>query len=117
MLRTTLHADPTGIFLHDAILSACRKFPSRIAILDSSCSGAGITYERYGEIVERLAHAFVAAGVKPGEVIAIYLPNCWEFAASYHAATLAGAIPTLLNPSNREREVRYLLQNSDAAIL
>src|SRR6185437_2674433 len=51
------------------------------------------------------------------EVLAIYLPNCWEFCAAYHAATLAGAIPTLLNPSYREREVRYQLENSGAAML
>jgi long-chain acyl-CoA synthetase len=59
----------------------------------------------------------VAAGVRRGEVLAIYLPNCWEFCAAYHAATLAGAIPTLLNPSCREREVRYQLENSGATLL
>jgi acyl-CoA synthetase (AMP-forming)/AMP-acid ligase II len=45
------------------------------------------------------------------------LPNSWEFAASYHAATLAGAIPTPLNPSYREREVRYQLENSEGVAL
>jgi acyl-CoA synthetase (AMP-forming)/AMP-acid ligase II len=50
-------------------------------------------------------------------VIAIYLANSWEFAAAYHATTLAGAIPTPLNPSYREREVRYQLENSGAAML
>jgi len=52
-----------------------------------------------------------------GEVVAIFLPNSWEFAATYHAATLAGGIPTLLNPTYREREVRYQLENSSAAML
>ena len=36
---------------------------------------------------------------------------------TYHAATLAGAIPTLLNPTYREREVRYQLENSGAVLL
>ena len=65
----------------------------------------------------RLARGFVAAGLKPGEVIAIFLPNSWEFAIAYHAATLAGGIPTLLNPSYREREIRYQLENSGAVFL
>ena len=50
-------------------------------------------------------------------MIAIFLPNSWEFAITYHAATLAGGIPTLLNPSYREREIRYQLENSGAAFL
>src|SRR5581483_6283661 len=58
-----------------------------------------------------------SAGLTPGEVVAIYLPNCWEFCAVYHATTLAGGIPTLLNPTYREREVRYQLENSGAAFL
>ena len=41
----------------------------------------------------------------------------WEFCAAFHAATLAGAIPTLLNPTYREREVRYQLENSGAVLL
>ncbi len=67
--------------------------------------------------MERLAHGLVSAGLRPGEVVAIFLPNSWEFAATYHAATLAGGIPTLLNPTYREREVRYQLENSGAAFL
>jgi long-chain acyl-CoA synthetase len=116
-MRTSLYADPTGTFLHDAILSACRKFGSRTAIIDTSVAGQGISYAQYGKLVEDLARGMVAAGVKPGEVVAIYLYNSWEFAASYHAATLSGAIPTPLNPSYREREVRYQLENSEAVAL
>ena len=114
----SLYADPQSIFLHDAVLGACRRFGSRLALLDTSCSPRrALTYQEYGETVERLARGLVAAGLKPGEVLALYLPNSWEFCAAYHAATLAGAIPTLLNPSYREREVCYQLQNSGAAML
>lgn len=114
MRRTQLYADPTGVFLHDAILASCRKFAHRTAILDTSLPAGGISYAQYGKVVEELARGFVAAGIRPGEVVAIYLVNSWEFAAAYHAATLAGAIPTPLNPSYREREVRYQLEDSHA---
>src|SRR3984957_1458204 len=116
MLRTGLHADPHGRFVHEIILASCSRVPHKTAIIDSSC-GRRITYAEYGELIENLALGLVAAGVRPGEVLAIFLPNCWEFCAVYHAATMAGAIPTLLNPSYREREVRYQLENSGAAIL
>ncbi len=118
MARTQLYADPTGLFLHDLILQTCRRHGSEVAIVDASTSPPRrITYAQYGELLERLARGFVAAGIQPGEAIAIYLANSWEFAAAYHAATLTGAIPTPLNPSYREREVRYQLENSGAAML
>ena len=116
MLRTDLYADPTNIFVHDAILASCRKHAPKTALVDASC-GRRMTYAEYGETVEAMARGLVAAGVKPGEVVAIFLPNSWEFCVAYHAATLAGAIPTLLNPTYREREVRYQLENSGAVLL
>jgi long-chain acyl-CoA synthetase len=116
MMRTELYADPSGLFLHSVILQSCRRNPAKTAVVDSSC-GRRLTYAEYGELVESLAAGFIAAGVKPGEVIAIFLPNSWEFCVAYHAVTLAGAIPTLLNPTYREREVRYQLGNSEAVVL
>ena len=114
----SLYADPKDIFLHDAVLAACRRFGSRLALLDTSCSPhRAFTYQEYGETVDRLARGLLAAGLRPGEVLALYLSNSWEFCAAYHAATLACAIPTLLNPSCREREVRYQLENSGATML
>jgi acyl-CoA synthetase (AMP-forming)/AMP-acid ligase II len=116
MLRTQLYADPDNVFVHDAILSSCRKYAEKTAIVDPSI-GRRLSYAEYGETVEALAHGLVAAGITPGEVMAIFLANSWEFCLAYHAATLAGAIPTLLNPTYREREVRYQMQNSGAVLL
>jgi acyl-CoA synthetase (AMP-forming)/AMP-acid ligase II len=116
MLRTELYAAPHNHFLHDLVLESCRRHAQKTAIVDSSC-GRRVTYAEYGELVESLASGLIAAGLRPGDVIAIFLANSWEFCVSFHAAQLAGAIPTLLNPSYREREVRFQLENSGAAIL
>ena len=116
MLRAQLYADPSNLFLHDVVLESCRRNAPKTALVDTSC-GRRMAYAEYGDTVESLARGLIAAGVKPGDVIAIFLANSWEFCATYHAATLAGAIPTLLNPSYREREVRYQLENSGAVLL
>jgi long-chain acyl-CoA synthetase len=116
MLRTQLHADPHNLFLHDLVLASCRRNPEKIALVDASCHRR-LTFAQYGDTVESLAKGLIAAGVRPGEVIAIFLANSWEFCTAYHAATLAGAIPTLLNPSYREREVRYQMENAGAVML
>jgi len=116
MLRDRLYADPHNLFLHDLVLASCRRNPQKTALVDTS-NGRRMTYAEYGETVESLARGFIGAGVKPGDVIAIFLANSWEFCVSFHAAALAGAIPTLLNPTYREREVRYQLENSGAVLL
>ena len=116
MLRTQLFADPAGRFVHDVVLQSCRRNNNKTALVDTSCDRR-FTFAEYGSLVESLARGFISAGLAPGEVVAIFLPNSWEFAITYHAATLAGGIPTLLNPAYREREIRYQLENSGAAFL
>jgi long-chain acyl-CoA synthetase len=115
-LRTKLYADPSGRFVHNVVLQSCRQNAAKTALVDTSCDRR-FTFTEYGNLVESLARGLISAGLAPGEVIAIFLSNSWEFAITYHAATLAGAIPTLLNPSYREREIRYQLENSGATFL
>lgn len=116
MLRTRLYADPSGLFVHDVVLDSCRRNGEKTALVDVS-SGRHFTYSEYGEQVERVARGLVAAGIKPGEIVAIFLANSWEFCIAFHAIQVAGATPTLLNPTYREREVRYQLENSGAVCL
>jgi len=113
MRKSHLTFDAKNTFLHDSILATCRSFPQKIALVDAS-SGRRFTYAEYGETVERLARGLVAAGLHPGEIVAICLPNSWEFAVAYHATTLAGGFPTPMNPMYREREIRFQLENSGA---
>jgi long-chain acyl-CoA synthetase len=118
MLRTRLFADPEGKFVHDVVLDACRRYAKKTAIIDVSCSSMRrVSYAEYGEMVEQAARGFVAAGIEPGDRIAIFLPNSWEFGVAFHGAMQAGAVPTTLNPTYREREVRYQVENSDAVAL
>jgi long-chain acyl-CoA synthetase len=116
MLRTQLYADPARRFVHEIVLESCRRNGAETALVDTSCARR-VTFAEYGSLVESMARGLISAGLAPGEVVAIFLPNSWEFAITYHAVTLAGGIPTLLNPSYREREIRYQLENSGAAFL
>lgn len=118
MQRTRLYADPTGKHVHDIILDSCRAHADTVALIDTSCTPArSVTYAEYGELVERIARGLIAAHLRPGETVAIFLPNSWEFAASYHAVTLAGGIPTPANPTYRDRELHYQLEASGAVML
>src|SRR3974390_25970 len=117
-LRTGLFADPEGKFVHDVVLDSCRKYGNKTALVDTSCMPyRRISFAEYAEMVERAARGFVAAGVRPGDRIGVYLPNCWEFGVAFHAATMAGAIPTTMNPTYREREVHYQMEATEAVAL
>src|SRR3954464_9187131 len=121
-MRTHLYADPAGKFLHDAILDSCSRFGNKTALVDTSGlenngSAKRISYAELGELIVAAAHGLVASGLKPGDRVGIFLPNSWEFCVASHAVTLAGGIPSPLNPSYREREVRFQLRDSGAAFL
>lgn len=116
--RTSLFADPSGKFVHDLVFVAANQQPERVAIVDTSTTPATrVTYAEYADSVERIARGLIAAKIQPNQVVAIFLPNSWEFCAAFHAISYAGAVSTLLNPSYREREVRYQLENSEAVAL
>ncbi len=116
--RTQLYADPAGKLLHDLVFAAADQHPEKIALVDTSTTPAReITFAEYADLVERIARGLIASGIQPQDIVAIYLPNSWEFCAAFHAISYAGAISTLLNPSYREREVRYQLENSGAVAL
>lgn len=117
-IRYQLYDDPEGKFVHNVVLDSCRKHGEKIAIIDSSCSPPRrISFAEYGDLVERTAHGLIAAGICPGDMIGIYLPNCWEFGVAFHAATMVGAIPTTMNPTYRDREVHHQMEISDAVAL
>jgi acyl-CoA synthetase (AMP-forming)/AMP-acid ligase II len=116
--RTRLYDNPRGKFLHDVVLASCSKYGDKVAIIDTSCTPARrISYAEIGEMVVHAARGLLAAGVRSGDRIGIFLPNCWEFAVALHAATMAGAVPTPMNPAYREREVCYQLETCDAVAL
>ncbi len=117
-MQRKLNTNTTAKFVHQVVLDACQGAGQNIVLLDTSLSPhRELSGSEYASLVESVARGFVQQGIRPGEVIAVFLPNSWEYGVAYHAATLAGAIVTPMNPSYREREVRYQVENSGAVFL
>ncbi|MEB1807551.1 MAG: long-chain fatty acid--CoA ligase [Bacillaceae bacterium] len=72
------------------------------------------TYEKTYAIVEKLASALAASGMKKGDRLAIMLPNCPQYVFSLFATFRVGGIVVQVNPMYVERELEYILQDSDA---
>jgi len=67
----------------------------------------------YGELdaeVERVARGFIAYGLKPGERVGIWAPNCLEWVLTLFAAARAGLILVNINPAYRSSELEFALR-------
>jgi long-chain acyl-CoA synthetase len=73
--------------------------------------GAALSYREVGRAVAALARR-LAAVVRPGEVVALVLPNSIEFPIAYFAALKALAIPALLDPTYPAVELAPLLREA-----
>ncbi|MGB1547811.1 MAG: AMP-binding protein, partial [Alphaproteobacteria bacterium] len=51
------------------------------------------------------------------DVVSIQLPNWWEFAALYAAATRIGAVINPLMPIFRQREISYMVGFAESKVM
>jgi acyl-CoA synthetase (AMP-forming)/AMP-acid ligase II len=64
-----------------------------------------------------LARALQELGVSKGDVVALHLPNCWEYLITHIATTLVGAVILPLHMAYGEHEMRGLLEWTGASVL
>ena len=71
----------------------------------------------FAERVTALAAVFDAAGLRPGGVLAIMLPNRVELITSMFAAWRLGAAVTPVNPALTAQEARYQIDDAGATLV
>jgi acyl-CoA synthetase (AMP-forming)/AMP-acid ligase II len=91
-----------------------RRTPDKIALWFGERSW---TYAELDDATDRIAASLSAAGVRPGERVAVFLPNCPELVLGYFACFKIGAIVVPLNYRYRQAEARYALEHSGATSL
>ncbi|KAK6048417.1 hypothetical protein COOONC_14078 [Cooperia oncophora] len=64
-----------------------------------------------------LSSWFIENGYKKGDVILLYLTNCWQFAACCLGAWSAGIIVSPASSSFTSYELRYQLEDSEAKMV
>jgi long-chain acyl-CoA synthetase len=76
-----------------------------------------LTYAEVAGRVEAAAEQFSEAGVGPGDVVAVMLPNRVELLIGLMAAWRLGAAATPINPVFTANEASYQIDDSQAALL
>ena len=69
------------------------------------------------DAVTRAAAALRSAGVSPGDVVALMLPNRAEFVVALFAAWRLGAAVTPISPTLVGAEMAYQIADADASVL
>ena len=83
-----------------------RLEPGKRALLDASRL---LTYRELDLAADRLASALLHAGVRRGEVVCAYLPNCIDYVLVVLGVARAGAVFSPINPRYKRYEVEKIL--------
>ncbi|MFD5485696.1 FadD3 family acyl-CoA ligase [Streptomyces virginiae] len=96
------------------VRSAAARYGDLEAVVDGRVR---IRYAQLGERVERAAAACIAAGVEPGDRVAVWAPNTLDWIVSALGAVSAGAVLVPLNTRFKGTEAAYVLERSRARLL
>jgi len=108
----------------------CRSFPDQVAFHYNSLEQASryyrehvrpqgyhATYSEFREDVDIFARSLISLGVCRGDKVAIWCPNLPEWFITFWAAVKIGAVLVTVNTAYKDREMEYLLRQSDTRLL
>jgi len=97
-----------------ALARTARELPDKTALvfIDSK-----ISYRQLDDMANRFANALIDRGVKPGDKVAMLMPNMPQLVAAVYGAWRAGAVVVMNNPLYTDVELEYQFNNSESTFL
>lgn len=102
------------------LVEAATRMPDKLALVADRADRAAPQRIGWRELEDRVARAAAALcglGIGVGDVVAVQLPNWWEFVVTALACGRIGAVVNPLMPIFRERELGYMLGFAGAKLL
>ncbi|MGI2326672.1 long-chain-fatty-acid--CoA ligase [Planococcus sp. YIM B11945] len=93
---------------------AIKYYPEKIAVIDEDKQ---FTYREFGKRTDKLAIALHNAGIKPGDHVAVMLPNTHYMLECFYGICQLGAVMVPLNYRLAAKDLEYILNHSDAKML
>lgn len=100
-----------GITIGDLFDQTANKYPNNEALI-ARHQNIRYTYREFQSKVNECAKAFLAIGIKKGDRVGVWAPNCAEWTIVQFATSKIGAIQVNINPSYRLHELEYALNQS-----
>ena len=105
---------PRPWLLTDLLRENARRYPHKEAL---EFLGRSLNYRNLWQQVEAFAKGLQEAGLKPGDRVAIMLPNSPQFVIAFYGTLLAGGVAVNTNPMYTPRELGHQLRDSGARVL
>ena len=99
-----------------ALSRAAELWGDRLALV-SRHQGVRMTWAQFDAEASRIATGLMAQGVKAGDRVGIWAPNCAEWAVIQFATARIGAILVTINPAYRTSEVEFALNKVGCSVL
>ncbi|MDX1510451.1 MAG: FadD3 family acyl-CoA ligase [Nitriliruptorales bacterium] len=96
------------------VRDACSRFAADEALVDGDVRRS---FGQLSDDIDAAARAVIAAGIEPGDRVAIWAPNVHEWVAASLGTLAAGGVLVPLNTRYRGREAAYILNKSGARLL
>jgi fatty-acyl-CoA synthase len=94
--------------------NALCQHDERIAVV---FDGKSVSYRELLKSANRVARALIRCGVKPDTRVALLMSNCLEYVISDMGIIQAGATKVPLNDMLGEKEISYILKDSNAEVV
>jgi len=105
-----------GETIGQALRGTVERFAAREALVEDR-RGYRATYRQLWEQVEAVARGLMAYGIRRGDRVGIWSPNRYEWALIQFATARVGAIMVNVNPSYKAADLRYVVNQSEIALL
>lgn len=102
------------ITMSEVLARTARKYPDKTALIFLDVK---ITYRQLDEMVNSFANALIDMGVKPGDKVAMLLPNMPQIVIASYGAWRVGAVVVMNNPLYTDNELEHQLNNSESTVL
>ncbi len=90
---------------------AARKYGDKTALI---IENRQFSFRELDSLSNRVANGLSASGVKAGDRVTLYGPNCWEWLVSYYGIAKTGAVVNPINVMLTPEEVRYAVTDAGA---
>ena len=101
----------------DACLAECPERLALTAVRVESGEVRRFTYREMGLMADRIAIGLTKLGVGRNDVVAMQLPNWWQFTLTALACARIGAVINPLMHIFRERELSFMLAHGEARVV
>jgi len=101
----------------DACLAQCPDKLALTAVRVETGEVRRFTYREMAAMADRIAVGLSRLGVGRNDVVAMQLPNWWQFTLTYLACSRIGAVINPLMHIFRERELSFMLAHGEAKVI